>query len=167
MNRPLRSCAAWTTLHLLAATAALAQNPPSAAPPQVAPPVARPAAPDQRAAGPDLNALLRGGTQVAQMIDAGQAAELWDNASPAVRPKLSTAQFVAGLQKRLALGQAQTRKWVQTHTISATPGDGAPPGRYVAIEFTATFRNRQTLSELITLRQDEDQIWRFVGYANP
>lgn len=156
--RTRATLAAWAALQLLGAAPALAQTP-ATAPPT---PPAQSGAPQA-----DLGTLLQSARQVAQLIDAGQAATLWANASPAVRPQLSTAQFVAGLQKRLALGQAHSRKWVQTQLINITPGRGTPPGHYASVEFTATFGSGHTLRELVSLRQDEDQTWRFVGYANP
>lgn len=122
------------------------------------------AASAQQAPGLDLDDLLAGATRVAQAIDSGQAADLWEGASPTIRRGMGTPAFVNGLRARMALGTPAMRRWIQIAPLTAGPRDGVPPGNYMNFVFLAQFANGQQLHETVTLRWDEDRVWRLSGY---
>lgn len=114
---------------------------------------------------PDLNGLLAGAVRVVQAIDAGQAADLWNAASPVARQNISTDAFVTGLRPRMAMGAPQARQWVQITPVAVAPGENVAPGQYLNIEFLARYADGRAVRELVTLRLDDDQTWRLSGYT--
>lgn len=113
----------------------------------------------------DPNAIRDAGLRVAAAVDAGQAAQLWDEASVVTKKTLSREAFVAGIGKsRQPLGKAPNRSWLSVRRQS---GDGSalPPGLYASIEFLAEFAGKPPVRELVSFRLDEDGSWRFAGYA--
>ncbi|WPH17334.1 DUF4019 domain-containing protein [Variovorax paradoxus] len=114
----------------------------------------------------DLNALQAAGVQIAQAVDRNQAAVLWDGASPAAKRVVTREAFVASLQRsRAALGAVASRTWLGLSRQFVGAGDKLPPGAYINIDFVTTFAEGKTQRELVSLRQDEDKVWRFVGYV--
>lgn len=135
---------------LLATGAAAAQQPPAARP---APGAIEP------------NAIRDAGLRAAVAVDAGKAAQLWDEASTITKKSLTRDAFVAGINKsRQSLGKTANRNWL---SIRRQSGDGKalPPGLYASAEFMAEFAGKPPVRELVSFRLDEDGIWRFAGYA--
>lgn len=142
---------AWLLLPVLsiAALPALAKTP--TALPQVAPDALRDAA-----------------LGVAQAVDGGQAAQLWQAASPVTRADIPQQLFLDALNKgRQGLGQPSQRQWVGIYMrdVSATQRELARPGRYGNVRFATTFANNRPMTELVSFRLDEDGQWRFTGYV--
>lgn len=109
-----------------------------------------------------LNAAL----QVAQMIDAGRAAELWDGASAVTRRFVQRRAFVGGVDRmRAPHGVVQGRAWtaVRRQQIAGTQQE-LPAGVYISVEF-ATQAAGKMHRELVTFRADEDGTVRLSGYV--
>lgn len=124
-------------------------------------------APANRAAAGAIepNAVRDAGARVARMVDAGQLAQLWDEASGVTRKSVARDAFIAGINKsRQPLGAVTGRNWLSVHRQS---GDGKvlPAGLYASSEFLAEFPGKPPVRELVSFRLDEDGIWRFAGYA--
>jgi hypothetical protein len=122
------------------------------------------------AAAQDVEAsdMVRGGLQVAQMIDQGKTDELWDGAAPVARKQVSRVDFGSQIAKsRASLGTAQQRIWVAVNRQVLTSNDTDMAGQYVNVEYETRFSNRpdNTLRELVSFHLDSDRIWRFSGYV--
>ncbi|MDB5885794.1 MAG: hypothetical protein JWR74_1965 [Polaromonas sp.] len=114
----------------------------------------------------DLNAMLGAGRQIARAVDQDQTATLWDAASPTARKLVSREQFIANVQAaRRPLGAVLARNWAG---MSQQRIDGTlqiPSGTYLSIEFDTAFAGNPKQRELVSLRLDEDKVWRFTGYS--
>lgn len=111
------------------------------------------------------NALLEAGWRVAQTMDRGRAAELWDDASGVAKKAVARADFAAQTQKiRKPLGAVSARNWI---AVRRALGDGKsiPAGVYSSVEFVTTFGQNRTMRELVSFRLDEDNVWRLSGYT--
>jgi Protein of unknown function (DUF4019) len=125
-------------------------------------PTAAPALP------PDVvpNVLWQAALQAAQLIDQAQTAVLWQQASAAARSKVTAEAFSKGvMQSRAGLGTVTQRRWATLNLQQTVGGSALPPGEYFGCEFIASFSSGRTLHELVSLRLDEDNVWRFAGYA--
>ena len=124
---------------------------------------APPAAAAKNDAGIEPNAVRDVALRMARVVDSGQAGQLWDGGSPVIKRTASRDAFVANTAaKRKGFEQPVAREWA---AITRQQGGTLPPGKYMSVEFLTTFPGNRVLRELISFRQDEDGIWRFVGYA--
>ncbi|MBT2337157.1 DUF4019 domain-containing protein [Variovorax paradoxus] len=74
--------------------------------------------------------------------------------------------FLGSMQRsRAALGAVTSRTWLGLSRQYVGAGEQLPTGSYINIDFVTTFAAGRTQRELISLRQDEDKVWRFVGYV--
>ncbi|PJK09626.1 hypothetical protein CO610_03095 [Lysobacteraceae bacterium NML95-0200] len=117
----------------------------------------------------DPNSILTGALHVADLIDNGRAAEVWEGASIAAKSTVSRDAFVNQLQMaRAPLGQAQSRVWLSVlrQQINPAQGESSPlPGTYVTVRFATRFSSGKTLVELISFRMDDNTTWRVAGYS--
>lgn len=111
-------------------------------------------------------ALLDAAQRAAMVVDAGQVAQLWNDASSVAKRTVSRDDFVAGIAGlRKPLGTLVGREWL---TVRRTMSDGntaVPAGLYGSVEFAATYAGNRTVLELVTFRLDEDGVWRLSGYT--
>lgn len=117
------------------------------------------------AQGADPTTVVNAGTQVAEMIDTGRAAEVWDGASAAAKKLVAKEKFVQTVDAtRQPLGSVQSRAWVTVarHESPGTPQ--LPAGNYVNIEYLTSFSGGRSATELVSFRLDDDNTWRFTGY---
>src|SRR5690349_14438282 len=92
-----------------ASFAGLAQTRPATPPPATA---ARPPAVGGAAPSVDPDAVVQAALTVAQLIDQGQTAQVWQGASPVARAAATEKQFVDGIAtRRNALGTPVSREW--------------------------------------------------------
>jgi len=143
----------------LFSTTALAQAPAQAQ---------RPAPAAQQAAARDVdpNTLANTALQLLQAIDRDQAGALWDASSSVTKRSAKREDFVAYVGRtRKPLGTASSRSWIGVRREVVGNGAPLPPGLYASIEFSSQFQGKRTAKELISLRQDEDGLWRFSGYV--
>jgi len=97
------------------------------------------------------------------VVDAGRYGESWETAAvlfrqSVARPKWETA--VAAVRK--PLGSVVSRR-----LVSATPADslpGAPPGKYVVLQFRTDFAQKAGAIETVTPMLGDDGVWRVSGY---
>jgi hypothetical protein len=145
---------------LLLATGVVGAQQPLAS--QPSPPRAAAVA-DPGAIEPDAirNAALR----VVMAIDAGRAANLWDESSTITKKSVTRDVFTAGISNsRQSFGRIASRNWLSVRRQSSD-GAGLPPGLYASAEFLAEVAGKPPIRELVSFRLDEDGTWRFAGYA--
>lgn len=117
---------------------------------------------------PDVspNVLLQAAFQASRLIDQAQAAVLWQQASTAVRARVTTDAFVKGIkQARTGLGAPMERRWVSLNLQQTQGNRTLPPGQYFDCELVASLSDGRVMRELVSLRLDEDNVWRFAGYV--
>ncbi|UOF14403.1 DUF4019 domain-containing protein [Lysobacter capsici] len=124
-------------------------------------------APQQAAARDiDPNTLANSALQILQAIDRDQAGVLWDNASAVTKRTARRDEFVGHVGKtRKPLGAANSRNWIAVRRELVTDGGQLPAGLYASIEFSSQFQSKRLAKELVSLRRDEDGMWRFSGYV--
>jgi hypothetical protein len=97
------------------------------------------------------------------LVDSGQYAESWDEAAGFFRgavPKDEWLQTMNAMRK--PFGKNISRKFKSKSYRTSLPG--APDGKYVVIQFTASFENKKSALETITPMLDKDGTWRVSGY---
>ncbi|RPE80032.1 DUF4019 domain-containing protein [Vulcaniibacterium tengchongense] len=149
----------WALALCVLAAPAAAQTPRATRPAQ---------APQQAAATQDIdpNTLANAAVQVLAGFDRDQAGALWDGASAVTKRTVKREEFVGHLAKtRKPLGAPVERSWLAVRRQQVTGGTQLPPGLYASIEFATRFQNNRTARELVSLRLDEDRVWRFAGYV--
>lgn len=154
-------------LLLAFAAPALAQQP-------VAPPAADAAA-TQQALTPEQQAQVArqdaemgaAALQVAQMIDANRAGEVWDGASQVMKGSVGREDFVRQLaDDRTRLGAATRRDTPVVSRSQFEAGEAVPAGIYINVAFPTAFATQpQAVRELVSFRLDEDRTWRVSGYS--
>ncbi|MBD8899769.1 DUF4019 domain-containing protein [Rhodanobacter sp. DHG33] len=154
---------------LLAAPAALlAQSQPAATPAAGQANQAAPAlTPQQLAAIKQQNeAMAQGAARVAQMIDQGQAGQVWDGASSGTKQVVARDSFVKQIAAdRAQVGKLVSRKLAAISRSQSTDGR-APAGIYINVSFATQFANeKQPVRELISFHLDSDKTWRVSGYT--
>lgn len=113
----------------------------------------------------DPNSVGKWALQALALVDRGELAQLWDDASAAMKRELKREAFVAGVQTaRKGLGSAVGREWLQ---VSRQQGDGkgVPAGEYASAEFLVRYAQGAPRVEMVTFRRDQDGVWRFMGYV--
>jgi hypothetical protein len=156
MKRYLLTMAAGLSL---LSTTALAQAPVQA---QRAAPAAQAAA----ARDIDPNTLANTALQLLQAIDRGQADALWDASSNVTKRSARREDFVGYVGRtRKPLGATGSRSWISVRREVVGEGGQLPPGLYASVEFSSQFQGKRAAKELISLRRDEDGLWRFSGYV--
>lgn len=114
----------------------------------------------------DPNTLANGALSVLRGFDADQAADLWDGASAIAKRAVKRADFISQVGKsRKPLGAPLERTWVAVRRQQVTGGTQLPPGTYASIEFVTRFQGNRMARELVSLRLDEDRVWRLAGYV--
>ncbi|KRA45113.1 DUF4019 domain-containing protein [Pseudoxanthomonas sp. Root630] len=112
------------------------------------------------------DAAVDGALQVAALVDAGRAGELWDGASPVVKRVVARAVFIDGLAaSRKPKGAVAGREWRVVRRQRHDGTQGVPAGHYVSVELLARLASGEQMRELVSLRLDEDGVARFSGYV--
>ena len=135
----------------------------------------QPTAPQQQSASPQQQAVARdaepntfanAALQIALAIDRDQAGALWDGASVITKRATNREAFIGYVTSaRKSTGTVLGRNWTVVRREQVNEGGQLPPGLYASIEFTTRFQDNQTRRELVSLRRDEDGMWRFSGYV--
>ncbi len=161
-------------LSLAAAIAALSatggawaqQQAPQPAPQQAAP--QQQLTPEQQAQLERQDAdITRAAQQVVQMIDAGQAGEVWDMSTERVKGMVPRETFVQEIGRdRANLGAPAQRGEAVVTRSQFEAGGQVPEGIYLNVIFPSRFANTaEPVRELVSFRLDEDQVWRVSGYS--
>lgn len=105
--------------------------------------------------------------RVAQQVDAGRMAEVWEGASVVARRSGSSESFVTQVGgDRARLGALVSRGNASVTRVQYPAGAAVPEGLYLNVSFPTRFANNaQPVRELISFRLDEDRVWRVSGYS--
>lgn len=96
-------------------------------------------------------------------IDAGHYGQAWNSTSAFFQHAMPAAQFEHSLDiVRKPLGAVTSRKLKSATYTTSLPG--APPGKYVVIQYRTDFAGKRDGVETITPMLDKDGRWRVSGY---
>ena len=95
--------------------------------------------------------------------DAVDGATTWRTSGATFRDAVDEAQWTAQLTAaRGSVGALTGRRLAVATEARDLPG--APPGRYVVLQYHAIYGGRQAAVETLTLVEEADGVWRVVGY---
>lgn len=116
------------------------------------------------AGDPDAKAAARNAAlEWLALVDSEQFPESWNEAASLFKGKVSRSQWASAIRSvRGPLGMMQSRRFLGA--VYKTELPGAPDGKYVVIQFQASFENRAEAVETITPMLDKDGVWRVSGY---
>jgi hypothetical protein len=98
-----------------------------------------------------------------EMVDQGKYEASWDKAASYFKGAVTQEQWDQALNAvRKPLGKLISRKVKGKEYTESLPG--APDGKYVVIQFDASFENKKTAIETVTPMLDKDGQWRVSGY---
>lgn len=133
---------------------------------QSSPPPRAPAQQQAVAQDIDPNTLANGALSVLRGFDADKAGDLWDGASAVAKRAVKRGDFISQVGKsRKPLGAPVERTWTTVRRQQVAGGTQLPPGTYASIEFVTRFQSNRLARELVSLRLDEDRVWRLAGYV--
>ena len=113
------------------------------------------AAPANDQAAPSASAWLG-------LVDSGKYADSWKEASAYFRMNVAEKDWVSKVKGvRAPLGALVSRK--QQNLTFAKTLPGAPDGNYAVMQFQASFQNKASAVETLTMMADGDK-WRAAGY---
>lgn len=97
------------------------------------------------------------------LVDEGKYEESWDEAAELFRGAVTKADWAKAMNgSRKPLGRLLSRKLKSSSYAESLPG--APDGKYVALQFEASFENKKSAVETVTPMLDRDGAWRVSGY---
>ena len=98
-----------------------------------------------------------------KLTDAGDAVGSWEQAAKLFKGEVTKEQWAQALAGvRPPLGKVVSRKVTSRQYSEKVPG--APPGKYVIIQYETVFENKASAVETITPMLDPDGVWRVSGY---
>jgi hypothetical protein len=98
-----------------------------------------------------------------RLVDAGQYAESWEQASSYFKVVLQKEKWVeAAPGIREPMGKVLARRLGGRR--SATSLAGAPDGKYCLIQFNTAFQHKKAGVESVTVMQEADGSWKVSGY---
>ena len=111
------------------------------------------------------DAMIQASTAVAQMIDQGKPAEVWNGATQMAKNTVTRDVFVTKVNEaRKPLGAVSSRTWTAVRRQVEPTGTQIPAGHSMSVEYDTVFSTGKSVRELVTFRLDEDTVWRFMGY---
>lgn len=117
----------------------------------------------QESTGPQEQAAIAAAEKFLALVDAGDYAQSWNEASSLFRSQVPQAEWVAKISRlRPVFGKVLRRSVKSTRFLTSPPG--APDGQYVLILYQTTFVNKQAAIETVTPSLDKDGTWRVSGY---
>jgi hypothetical protein len=97
------------------------------------------------------------------LVDEGQYEQSWDQAAKLFKGAVSREKWAeAAKGVRAPLGKLVSRKLASAKYAESIPG--GPDGKYVVIEYDASFENKKSAVETVTPMLDPDGSWRVSGY---
>ena len=97
------------------------------------------------------------------LVDTGKYAESWSEGAHYFKAAVTQDRLVKSLQAaRNPLGKNISRKLKSKKYMTVLPG--APDGKYVVIQYEASYENKKTAIETITPMLDKDGNWRVSDY---
>lgn len=98
------------------------------------------------------------------LIDAGNYENSWQEGAEYFKGAVSQERWEQLLQAfRKPLGSVIFRKVTSKSYKTSLPG--VPDGEYVVIRYKASYQNKKSAQETITMVLDTDGQWRAVGYT--
>ncbi len=111
----------------------------------------------------DAQETTRVATAWLALLDDGKYDESWDMASSLLRNAVSKERFAQQLAAaRKPLGKLIARELKSAQYTTHLPG--APDGRYVVMQYAASFENKKSAIETLTPALEKDGTWRVSGY---
>jgi len=97
------------------------------------------------------------------LVDAGKYPESWEQAAQLFKGAVTKGKWIKAVETaRKSFGKNISRKLKSKRYYAKLPG--APDGKYVVIQFQASFANKKSAIETITPMLDKDGKWRVSGY---
>jgi hypothetical protein len=97
------------------------------------------------------------------LVDKGKYEKSWDAAAQYFKSVVSKDQWGQAIRAaRKPMGKTLSRKLMSKSYHTSLPG--VPDGKYVVIQFKASFENKKSATETITPMMDADGKWRVSGY---
>jgi hypothetical protein len=98
-----------------------------------------------------------------RLVDAGEYAESWKQASSLFRKQVTAEQWKAAVESaRGPLGKVLSRRLRSAEYRKTLPG--APDGDYVVIQYDTSFEKKKSGIETVTPMKDGDGVWRVSSY---
>ncbi|HEV2211978.1 MAG TPA: DUF4019 domain-containing protein [Gammaproteobacteria bacterium] len=111
---------------------------------------------------PDKDVAVKAAAAWLQSIDAGNYADSWSAAAPPFQQAVTASQWAAQLRLvRLPLGQLLSRSLAAAKYYTELPG--APDGQYWVIQEQASFENKKSAVETVTMMH-VGNTWMPAGY---
>ena len=102
-------------------------------------------------------------TQVANNVDQGRSALVWDRASQSLKSNTSKDRFVDQIaRKQRQNGATVSRNWQSIVRSGVTGGRG----QLVTVTFTVTTNRNTSYSEVIQFIAEQENVWRTSTYIN-
>ncbi len=96
------------------------------------------------------------------LVDEGHYGESWSKAAPFFKQQVSQQQWQQGLKAaRFPLGKLLERNIERSAIHTELPG--APKGEYIVVFLKASFENKNSATETVTLQKVGER-WLVVGY---
>jgi hypothetical protein len=96
------------------------------------------------------------------LVDSAEFGRSWSQAANTFKSAVPEAQWVSTVRGvRAPLGPVVSRKLKSATFTASLPG--APPGKYVVLQYTTDFSNRADAVETVTFMLDGGA-WRAAGY---
>lgn len=117
----------------------------------------------QKDEGQNEKAAVAAAESFLALVDAGQYARSWAEASSLFKSQVTREEWVSKISRlRPLFGPALRRTVKSTQYLTSPPG--APDGEYVLILFQTSFQNKKEALETVTPVLDQDGEWRVSGY---
>jgi hypothetical protein len=107
-------------------------------------------------------AAVEAATQWLGLVDGGEYRESWEQAASLFKNAVSAEQWEASVKAaRAPLGELVSREVIRAQSATSLPG--APDGKYVVIQYRASFQHKGEALETVTPMRDGGE-WRVSGY---
>ncbi|KJR40543.1 hypothetical protein MCHI_003562 [Candidatus Magnetoovum chiemensis] len=98
-----------------------------------------------------------------ETVDSGKYGDNWNSSASYFKNAVTQKDWAKSLiAVRAPLGKTIKREVLSKQYTNELPG--APDGKYVVIQFTTSFENKQSAVETVTPMLDKDGDWRVSGY---
>jgi hypothetical protein len=119
-----------------------------------------------QSAGESADELLNDANTVMRQLDNGEYADVWANAAPFVKVRITHDQFVADTRRaRQTLGAVRAREWASVTRLRSRDMPGVPDGLYANVDVATTTATGSAIYEKLSFRFDDDGHWHLTGYV--
>ena len=97
-------------------------------------------------------------------VDNGKYLDSWDSSAKYFQNQIQKDRWAAALTaSRLPLGKLISKRKLNSSDYN-TELPGAPDGKYYTLTFDVSYENKKSATETITLIQNENGLWKVVGF---